>query len=357
MHKLLFLLLLPALVAASGCVSETGDTVLEFTDGEPAESGITIPTLNDTEPETNATGPAMNETENVTEEVPEENITHDPCADKLCDDSISTCPDGTTVTCENECDNETGLCSSCIPECPEPPEEEPCEITAEDCGECGEFDEEECACSILLYCDGNGVCEPSNNEWPDSPDCVGFDGCDDSDDCTQDTFNPNQQACIHTDICCDDSDDCTVDLFNYTTEDCEHTYVCCGDGECQPENGETEESCPEDCSVEGEEPGDVVILAIEPEGNETVTLDGYGILMDNWTIEDDDGHVYAFPDGFVIDGNVYLHTVGCPVDNNETDLYWGKVDGSCRTGKIWDDTGDTATLRNDSGDVVDTLSY
>lgn len=344
MHKLLFLLLLTALVVVSGCVSETGDTILEFTDGEPTESGITIPTLNNTEPDANAT--------NVTGELPE-NITHDLCAGKLCDDSISTCPDGTTVTCENECDPETGNCTSCIPECPE---EEPCEITAEGCGECGKFDEEDCSCSIILYCDGNGVCEPSNGEWPDSPDCVGFDGCDDDNDCTQDTFNPNQQVCIHTDICCDDSDDCTVDFFNYTTDECEHSYVCCGDGECQPENGETEESCPKDCLMEEEESGDVVILDLDPE-EEIVTLEGYGILMDNWTIEDDSDHVYTFPDSFMIDGMVYLYTLGDPANNTDIYLYWGNQEGGPRNSPIWNNDGDTATLRNDSGDVVYTFSY
>jgi hypothetical protein len=346
MRGALVLFAILMVVVSSGCVSETGEVIINFTDFDSPEQEAGIITQ---EPNiTNETAPPK---ENITEDEPE-NITHDLCADKICDESISTCPDGEAVTCENECDPETGLCSSCFPDCSGHQLPEECEF---ECGDCEHLDEEECECIIILYCEGNGICEPTNDEWPDSIDCVGFGGCDDDDACTQDTFNPNQQLCIHTDICCDDGDDCTVDYYNYTTDECEHSYACCGNMVCEPENGETEESCPLDCFEEEEEPGDVLIADIDPEG-EIVTIEGYGIDLDGWSIEDAASNLYNFT-GFVIDGFAYLHSIGDPADNNETDLYWGTKDGGPRSSPIWNNDGDTATLRNDSGYVVYTFTY
>jgi hypothetical protein len=37
--------------------------------------------------------------------------------------------------------------------------------------------------------------------------------------------------------------------------------------------------------------------------------------------------------------------------NNATNLYWGSGQA------IWNNTGDTATLRNSGGQIVDTCSY
>jgi hypothetical protein len=365
MRGILILFLISCILITSGCVSETGDVAVKFTGADISPQKNMSETVNETpmeEPSEDTNGSieyrSMKEDRNASsQENATENITHDPCAGKLCDDSITTCPDGKVVSCENVCSNKSGLCSSCIPDCSEHHlTEETCDI---ECGDCEIFDEKDCSCSIILYCSGNGICEPNykgGGEWPDSPDCVGFGGCDDKDDCTQDVFDPNIQKCIHIDICCDDGDDCTLDEYDAGTGLCEHTYTCCGNGECEPENGETEGSCPEDCFEEGEEPGEVGILSINPTGNETVMLSGNSIDLTNWTIEDDASHVYTFPDGFVIDGIVYIHTVGCPADNNETDLYWGKSDGTCRTAEIWN-PHDTATLRNQSGDVVDTFTY
>ncbi|MCK4714290.1 MAG: lamin tail domain-containing protein [Candidatus Aenigmarchaeota archaeon] len=361
MRGIPLLVLVSCVLITSGCVSETGDVAVEFTGLEFSADD------NMTEPVNESLGEEPSEEVNESigddelsedgNETLQENITHDPCAGKLCDDSITTCPDGEVVSCENICSNRSGLCSSCIPDCSEHQlPKETCDI---ECGDCEVFDEEDCSSSILFYCSGNGICEPNYNgggEWPDSPDCVGFGGCDDNDDCTQDVFDPNIQQCIHVDICCDDGDDCTLDEYDADTGLCEHTYICCGNGECEPENNETEENCPEDCFEEGEESGEVEILDIDPAGNETVTLSGSSVDLTNWTIEDEGSHVYTFPDGFVIDEIVYIHTVGCPADNNDTDLYWGIGDGTCRTAEIWN-PHDTATLRNQSGDVVDTFTY
>ncbi len=357
MRIALLALLLTAVVAASGCASETGD-IISFRD-----PGQGLPEENLT-PEGNESQGIPNETSGGLPPVTNESLASeardppepDTCVDELCDDSVATCPDGEVVSCQNLCDPETGMCTSCIPDCSgHLRKEEQCLL---ECGGCKSLDQEACECVIMLYCDGNHICEPSNGEWPSSPDCSGFGSCDDLDPCTQDTFDPNQQECVHTDICCDDQDDCTVDFYNYSTGECTHSYVCCGNGQCQEERGEDQDTCPEDCMEEGESVGDVAIVSVDHEGDEEmVTLEGYGIELTGWSIEDDGPYSYSFPEGFVINGVVYLHTIGCATDNNQTDLYWGKKDDPCRTGPVWTDTGDTATLRNASGDVVDTYSY
>ncbi|MCK4715002.1 MAG: lamin tail domain-containing protein, partial [Candidatus Aenigmarchaeota archaeon] len=341
------------ILITSGCVRETGDIVINFTDLNISEqeAGINLSELEEL-PEAPE---AEEEPEETAPEEPEaaENVTAeeiDLCASVVCDDSITTCPDGTVMTCGNTCDPETGNCTTCIPDCTghEAPEE--CEL---ECGTCEFLDEEACECIIILSCDGNGICEGS--EWPDGEDCLPFEGCDDEDDCTLDIFNFNYQSCSHVDICCDDSDDCTLDEYNYTTQECQHTYICCGNDICEPENGETEENCPEDCFEE--ELGDVEITHISPLGDEEmVTLEGYAIDMTDWTIEDSHpeapNHIYSFPEGFVINGIVYLHTQGSFEDNNETDLYWTN-----KTIYIWNDDHDNATLRNETGGVVSFYEY
>lgn len=37
------------------------------------------------------------------------------CEGITCEDSSTTCPDGTTVSCSNSCS--AGVCSSCSPDC------------------------------------------------------------------------------------------------------------------------------------------------------------------------------------------------------------------------------------------------
>jgi hypothetical protein len=349
--KTLFLIIAAALVlVTSGCVRETGDVVINFTDLNISEQGINL-----SGPEGPSEEPgAMEEPE--TPEEPEANVTGepDPCEGVVCEDSITTCPDGEVIACENECDPGTGECTACVPDCTghEAPEE--CEL---ECGACKALDEEACECVTILSCDGNGICE--GGEWPDGQDCQAFGGCDDGDGCTLDIFDFNRQSCSHVDICCDDGDECTEDYYNYTTDSCEHPYICCGNGICEPGNGETEENCPEDCPEDageeaeeesGEEPGDVSIIHIDPEG-ETVTLEGYAIDMSGWTIEDAKFHVYFFPEGFVIDGTAYLNTFGNETDDNETWLFWG------RSGPVWNNDGDNATLRNETGGIVSTYGY
>jgi hypothetical protein len=69
-----------------------------------------------------------------------------------------------------------------------------------------------------------------------------------------------------------------------------------------------------------------------------------------WTLHDASTHVYAFPAFRLAAGaSVKVHT-GAGSDT-ATNLYWDS------SGYIWDNGGDTATLRNANGSVVDRCSY
>jgi Lamin Tail Domain len=79
-------------------------------------------------------------------------------------------------------------------------------------------------------------------------------------------------------------------------------------------------------------------------GSRAVNLKGY-------KIRDKANHVYTFG-SFVIPakgGRVWLHTG--KGTNNSRNRYWG------RGGYIWNNTGDTAYLRNPSGRTVDTCQW
>jgi hypothetical protein len=337
-------------LAVSGCVRETGEVAVKFEDLDlPQEEAGLIVTE---EPEQNETTEEVEE-EPETEPLENETEDMDPCTNVICDDSITTCPDETIMTCENSCDPETGECSTCIPDCSDHEVvEEECTL---DCGGCEILDQEACECLTVLYCEGNGICEPTDdqdNEWPDGEDCQSFNNCDDADECTLDVFNPAQQDCSHVNICCDDGDACTDDVYNYSTQSCEFSYICCGNDQCDPGD---DEQCPEECQEE-ETPGDVVIGGIDPE-LDVIAINGVNVDMTNWSIQDNDGKTFTFPDDFIITETTYIYSVGCPENNTDTELYWGTKEGGCRTQPIWNNEGDTAYLKNSSGDVVDFLTY
>ena len=72
--------------------------------------------------------------------------------------------------------------------------------------------------------------------------------------------------------------------------------------------------------------------------------------LTSWTIRDASAHVYKFPTFHLKPGaSVTLHTG--KGTNTGSNLYWG------RSGYIWNNTGDTATLKNSSGTTKDTCSW
>jgi competence protein ComEC len=109
--------------------------------------------------------------------------------------------------------------------------------------------------------------------------------------------------------------------------------------------------------------GQLVIATVnaDAEGNDRENLNdeyvrlrnsGDGSLdMSGWTVSDAAGATYTVPDGYTLGAGetVTLHT-GSGTDS-QTDLYWGS--GS----PIWNNGGDTVTVRNSNGDIVREETY
>jgi competence protein ComEC len=82
------------------------------------------------------------------------------------------------------------------------------------------------------------------------------------------------------------------------------------------------------------------------------TNDGTNAVdLSGWTVQDDAGKTYSFPDGFTLESgaSVTLHS-GSGTDT-ETDLYWGS--GS----PIWNNNGDTVSVQNSDGEEVRSEAY
>jgi len=78
------------------------------------------------------------------------------------------------------------------------------------------------------------------------------------------------------------------------------------------------------------------------------------VNMTNWTLKDEANHIYTFPDFTLAPGKSVFIYSGCDTDTQEK-LYW-----QCpEEGKyaIWNNTGDTAFLRDASGNLVDSYKY
>jgi competence protein ComEC len=73
--------------------------------------------------------------------------------------------------------------------------------------------------------------------------------------------------------------------------------------------------------------------------------------LSGWTVTDEAGKTYTIPEGFTLaaEATVTLHT-GSGTDT-EADLYWGA--GS----PVWNNDGDTVTVRTDNGTIVRTETY
>lgn len=105
----------------------------------------------------------------------------------------------------------------------------------------------------------------------------------------------------------------------------------------------------------------VAEIHADAEGNDNENLNDEYVVFENrgdepldlsgWTVGDEAGKTYTFPDGFTLDpgARVTLHT-GSGSDT-ATDLYWG------RDGAVWNNGGDTATVRDADGNVVAERSY
>jgi micrococcal nuclease len=71
----------------------------------------------------------------------------------------------------------------------------------------------------------------------------------------------------------------------------------------------------------------------------------------NWTVTDDAGREYTFPAGATIPADESVRLYSGSGTDNETAYFWGS------NGAIWNNDGDTVTVRNESGAVVVQQSY
>jgi len=101
----------------------------------------------------------------------------------------------------------------------------------------------------------------------------------------------------------------------------------------------------------------IVYIEYDPPGpdedGEFVRLDNLGgsnATMTNWTLRDDANHVFTFPPFTLTVGASARVWTGSGSDNS-ANLYWGS--GAA----IWNNAGDTATLRNSNGQVIDVCTY
>jgi hypothetical protein len=324
--KFIPLLLIIAVMLFSGC-TQTGQIINKTT--ELPEGSYLQPEFESPEESSNISinlsKPEESEEESETE-LPE---TTDSCEGVVCPNSISICDDGYKARCENEC--KEGICPICIPDCSG--HEIECELS---CGACEEENEDDCQCDIIVPCDGNGLCE--EGEYPDSDDC------------------PD----------CDDDNECTFDDYNHTLDQCQNEIIfpCCGNTVCEIEANipENYTNCPEDCNIsqepappdESQEPQtyNVTITFIEPQ-QEWVQLKNNGNAeanMTGWQLSDIANHVYTFP-ALVLDASSFMivHTINGT--DNSTDVFWN------RKSPVWNNDGDNATLRNQSGDILSTYNY
>lgn len=73
-----------------------------------------------------------------------------------------------------------------------------------------------------------------------------------------------------------------------------------------------------------------------------------GVALQGWTLEDEDGHVYTFPNLFLWrSGTVLVHTAAG--SDSATDLYWGLTE------PVWDKPSEKVVLRDAQGSVVSEL--
>jgi hypothetical protein len=75
-----------------------------------------------------------------------------------------------------------------------------------------------------------------------------------------------------------------------------------------------------------------------------------GIALKGWTLRDEAGAIYTFPTFMLAVGTEVHVWVKAGADDG-ANLYWG------RTQPVWNNTGDTATLRDVSGAEVSRFAY
>ena len=88
--------------------------------------------------------------------------------------------------------------------------------------------------------------------------------------------------------------------------------------------------------------------------DEYITLKNTGkeaIEMTGWTLSNEDGQVYTFPDGFSLDGGAKVTLFSGCGENTDEQLHW------CTSEEVWDNDRFKAVLRADKGFIVDVNAF
>jgi hypothetical protein len=87
---------------------------------------------------------------------------------------------------------------------------------------------------------------------------------------------------------------------------------------------------------------------------ETIVVRNTGkkaIAMAGYTLKDKQNHTFVFPKGFTLKAGKSVTVHVGKGTNSATHLYWKQGN------YVWNNTGDTATLRNGKGTKLDTCTY
>jgi micrococcal nuclease len=87
----------------------------------------------------------------------------------------------------------------------------------------------------------------------------------------------------------------------------------------------------------------------ENENDEYVIFENTGdgsLDLAGWTVSDEAGHTYSFPDGFVLPAGEQVTLYTGSGTSTDTEQYWGSDSA------IWNNGGDVITVKDETGDVV-----
>ncbi len=73
--------------------------------------------------------------------------------------------------------------------------------------------------------------------------------------------------------------------------------------------------------------------------------------LTNWRVEDAAGHVFEFPEGFTLESGATVTLVTGVGEDTDTELYWNEEQA------VWNNTGDTVFVYDDTAELVMTESY
>ncbi|WP_136592180.1 lamin tail domain-containing protein [Salinigranum halophilum] len=110
-----------------------------------------------------------------------------------------------------------------------------------------------------------------------------------------------------------------------------------------------------------ESPLTLVEINADAAGNDNENLDDEYLIFENtgsesldisgWTISDSAGHTYTVPDGVQLAAGARIRLVTGSGSDTESTLYWGEDQA------LWNNGGDTVTVRTASGELVLRESY